>query len=190
VIAHARRRTELGLIVLGAIVTVGAYALASLGRTANLPANIGPFLGVVLGLVIAAHLATRRLAPGGDALLLPLAALLNGIGYVFIARLDEASRDPDGLAGLQAAWTALGIVAYVLTLLVVRRSRDLARYRYTFRSSASCCCSCRSSRSSATRCAARGSGCRSDPSGSSRGSSPRSPSPSSSPATSRSGASS
>jgi cell division protein FtsW (lipid II flippase) len=132
VIALARRRTELGLIVLATGVTAGAYALAALGRTARLPVNIGPFLAMVLGLLVAAHVATRRLARGADSLLLPLAALLNGIGYVFIARLDEASRDPDGLAGLQSAWTFLGIVAYVATLVVVRRSRDLARYRYTF----------------------------------------------------------
>jgi len=131
VIALVRRRTELGLVVLGALVTAGAYALASLGRTARLPANIVPFLCMVLGLVFVAHLATRRLARGADALLLPLAGLLNGIGYVFIARLDEASGDPAGLAGLQAVWTGLGVAAYVATLLVVRRSRDLARYRYT-----------------------------------------------------------
>ncbi len=131
VIALARRRTELGLIVLGAIVTGSAYVLTSLGRTSTLPANIVPFLGIVLGLLITAHVATRRLAPGADALLLPLAALLNGIGYVFIARLDEASPNPDGLAGLQAAWTAIGVGAYIATLVVVRRARDLARYRYT-----------------------------------------------------------
>ena len=64
-------------------------------------------------------------------MLLPIAGLLNGLGYVFIARLDEASGDPQGLAGLQAAWTAVGIVAFVGTLLVVRRVRDLERYRYT-----------------------------------------------------------
>jgi cell division protein FtsW (lipid II flippase) len=131
VIALARRRTELGLIVLGAIVTGSAYVLTSLGRTSTLPANIVPFLGIVLGLLITAHVATRRLAAGADALLLPLAALLNGIGYVFIARLDEASPNPDGLAGLQAAWTAIGVGAYIATLVVVRRARDLARYRYT-----------------------------------------------------------
>jgi cell division protein FtsW (lipid II flippase) len=132
VIALARRRTELGLILLGALVTAGAYALAALGRTATLPANIGPFLAMVLGLLVTAHLATRRLAAGADGLLLPIAALLNGIGYVFIARLDEAKADPSGLAGLQAVWTAMGVGAYILTLLVVRRARDLARLRYTF----------------------------------------------------------
>ena len=104
--------------------------LAALGRTATLPANIAPFLAAVLGLLLLAHLATRRFAPGADGLLLPLAALLNGIGYVFIARLDEASRDPDGLAALQAVWTAMGIGAFVATLVVVRRARDLRSYKY------------------------------------------------------------
>jgi peptidoglycan glycosyltransferase len=124
--AAARRNTELGLIVLVVIITGGAYALASLGRTATLPANIGPFLAVVFALIVGAHVANRRLAPAADATLLPIAALLNGIGFVFIARLDEK------LAGLQATWTAVGILAYIGTLVVVRRARDLERYRYTF----------------------------------------------------------
>jgi peptidoglycan glycosyltransferase len=121
-----RRNTELGLILLGAVITTGGYVLASLGRSATLPADLVPFLGIVLALLGAAHVATRRLAPGADGMLLPLAALLNGIGYVFIARLDH------DLAALQSMWTAVGILAFVLTLLVVRRARDLERYRYTF----------------------------------------------------------
>ena len=131
-IAIARRRTELGLIVLGSIIVAGAYALASLGRTADLPANIGPFLGIVLALFVAAHLAVRRLAPGADGLFLPIAALLNGVGYVFIARLDEASRRPRGFAAAQAGWTFVGIAAFIATLVLVRRARDLQAYRYTF----------------------------------------------------------
>ena len=131
-IAIARRRTELGLIVLGAVIVAGAYALASLGRTADLPANIGPFLGIVLALFVAAHLAVRRLAPGADGLFLPIAALLNGVGYVFIARLDEVSRRPRGFAAAQAGWTFVGIAAFIATLVLVRRARDLQAYRYTF----------------------------------------------------------
>jgi peptidoglycan glycosyltransferase len=131
-IAVLRRRTELGLILLGAVIVGGAYTLASLGRTSSIPANIGPFLGIILGLFIAAHIATRKLAPGADGLLLPIAALLNGIGYVMIARLDEAVRRPQGLAAAQAGWTVIGIGAFIATLIVVRRSRDLQRYRYTF----------------------------------------------------------
>jgi cell division protein FtsW (lipid II flippase) len=121
-----RRNTELGLIVLGAVITTGGYVLASLGRSATLPADLVPFLGIVLALVAAAHVATRSLAPSADGMLLPLGALLNGIGYVFIARLDH------DLAALQSMWTAVGVLAFVLTLLIVRRARDLERYRYTF----------------------------------------------------------
>jgi cell division protein FtsW (lipid II flippase) len=122
---HVRRRTELGLILLAVVITGAVYTLASLGRTADIPADIGPFLGIVFGLLAVAHLATRRLAPDADPILLPMAALLNGVGYVFIARLDE------DLAGLQALWTAVGVGAYVLTLVLVRRTRTLERYRYT-----------------------------------------------------------
>lgn len=125
-VARRRRTTELGLLLLAFIVVCGLYALASLGRNASLPANIVPFLATVLVLVLVAHIVIRRVAPAADALLLPLAALLNGIGYVFIARLD------DELAGLQATWTAVGIVGFIATLVVVRDTRVLQRYRYTF----------------------------------------------------------
>jgi peptidoglycan glycosyltransferase len=120
------RRTELGLLVLAAVLTSGAYVLASFGRTASLPATLLPFVLVVLGLFGLAHLATRRYAPTADGTLLPLAAVLNGVGYVFIARLDHH------LASLQAVWTALGVAAFVATLLLVRRARDLERFRYSF----------------------------------------------------------
>jgi len=122
----SRRLTELSLIVLGALCTTGAYVLASLGRFASIPANVGPFLVLVLCLFAAAHLVTRMLARNADALLLPMAGLLNGLGYVFIARLN------DGFAARQAIWTFLGIGAYCGTLLVVRRTRMLESYRYTF----------------------------------------------------------
>jgi peptidoglycan glycosyltransferase len=126
-----RRNTELGLIVLGTLVTVGAYLLASLAEDASIPANIGPFLGIVLGLQLVAHIAIRRLAPDADGTLLPIAGLLNGLGYVFIVRLDEARVHPKNLAGLQSAWAVVGMGAFVATLLVVRRMRDLERYRWT-----------------------------------------------------------
>src|SRR5580704_8010152 len=122
----SRRRTELGLIILAVLLTGGLYVLASLGKAGSLPANIGPFLGVVCALLLVAHLGMRRWAPYADPILLPTAALLNGIGYVFIARLNRH------LAGLQATWTAIGIGAFLLTLVLVRRARDLERYRYTF----------------------------------------------------------
>jgi len=126
VLGAIRRNTELGLMLMVGALTAGAYTLAGLGRSASLPVNLVPFLLVILGLLAAAHVATRRLAPSADGILLPLAGLLNGVGYVFIARLDS------DLAGPQALWTALGVGAFVATLALVRRARDIERLRYTF----------------------------------------------------------
>ena len=125
-IGSTRRGTELILVLLAAVITGGAYTLVALGRTSTLPANVVPFLGLMLGLLLAPHLANRVLARGADAVLLPLAALLNGIGYVFIARINH------NLASKQSGWTIIAVSAYVLTLLVVKNVNDLSKYKWTF----------------------------------------------------------
>lgn len=122
----SRRNSELGMMLMAVILTASAYVLASLGATAEIPANIVPFLIIVLGLFMGAHFAVRKLAPESDPVLLPIVTLLNGLGYVVIAGLNES------LAAAQATWTAVGIAAFVATLWFVKRPRDLERYRYTF----------------------------------------------------------
>jgi len=125
-LASARRSTELGLVVMAGAITAAAYTVASLGKNAEIPPIILPFLGVTLGLLVIASIATRILARGADPTLLPLAALLHGIGYVMITRLD------DRLAGLQTTWTFIAIAAYVGVLFVVQRTTDLAHQTWTF----------------------------------------------------------
>jgi cell division protein FtsW (lipid II flippase) len=125
-IARSRRNTELTLVVMAGLITVAAYILASLGANAEIPARIGPFLGMVLALVGIAHLAVRLLARGADPTLLPVTAFLHGVGYVMITRLSER------LAGLQTLWSFVAVAAFVATLLFVQRPADLARYKWTF----------------------------------------------------------
>jgi peptidoglycan glycosyltransferase len=121
----ARRRTELGMMILVLGLIGGLYTLASVGSGKAVPtAGIIPFLLLVFVLMLAAHLSLRRLAPQADPVLLPLAALLNGTGYVFIAGLDKAQ------ASAQATWTAVGVIAFVATLALFPRALDLERYRY------------------------------------------------------------
>ena len=125
-LAIARRRSELGLVLLAAFITGAAYVLASLGKNASLPARIGPFLVSLLVLLVCAHIGVRKFARGASPLLLPLAALLHGIGYVMIARLS------DRLAGLQATWSLIAVACFIAVLVVVPRVADLLRYQYTF----------------------------------------------------------
>lgn len=124
-LARHRRGSELVLGLLAVVVSVGGYVLLALADGPDLPPDLVAFLGSVLGLYVVAHLAVRRLAPNADGTLLPIAAILNGIGFVTIARLDE------NLARIQAVWTAVGVGTFVVTLLLVRRARTLERYRYT-----------------------------------------------------------
>ena len=120
-----RRRIESGLLLMASVIIVATYILASVGVNGHIPNNLLPFLGIIIGLALAAHIANRILAPDANPIFLPIVFLLNGLGYVMIARIGPAK-----LARLQAGWTAAGIAAYIITLLVVRRSRDLDRYRY------------------------------------------------------------
>ena len=124
-LVRSRRTTELTLVVLAGMITGAAYVIASLGANAVIPARVVPFLAIILGLVGAAHIAVRLLARGADGTLLPLVALLHGIGYVMITRLDQR------LASLQTTWSVIAIAAFIATLLFVQRATDLARYKWT-----------------------------------------------------------
>ncbi|MHB1712120.1 MAG: FtsW/RodA/SpoVE family cell cycle protein [Acidimicrobiales bacterium] len=128
--AKARRRTELGLLVLASLIAIAAYTLMVLGTTSKLPTNALPLFASLFLLAGIAHVANRVLAPNANAAILPIAFLLNGIGYTMIQRLDLAVTPHTHYAQAQALWTATGIAVYVITLFVIRRSRDLDRYRY------------------------------------------------------------
>jgi peptidoglycan glycosyltransferase len=124
-VARSRRRAELSLGLIVVAVTVGGYLLVALADGPKLPPDLYALLAWVFGLYVVAHLAVRRFAPHGDATLLPIAAMLNGLGFVTIARLDREQ------ARAQSLWVAIGIAVFVVTLVVVRDIRVLERYRYT-----------------------------------------------------------
>jgi peptidoglycan glycosyltransferase len=126
-----RRNTELGLLVLGTLIVIGAYWLATMAKDSEIRPSLTPFLVVILVAPFAAHVAVRKFAPEADGMLLPLASLLNGIGYVFIVRLDEEARFKGDLPELQASWLILAVGAFIATLAFLGESRALERYRYT-----------------------------------------------------------
>jgi cell division protein FtsW (lipid II flippase) len=138
---RGRRRTELAMLVFAVAVVLFAYASVGLSMTGRIPAGIlGYGLAFAL-LMLLAHLAIRWLAPWADPLMLPLAALLNGLGIVMIYRLQQSGRD--GNAGrvistmstsstvFQVIWSTVGVAAFIAVLALVREPRTLQRYTYT-----------------------------------------------------------
>jgi cell division protein FtsW (lipid II flippase) len=122
--ARPGRSAELMLMFLAWLITTAFYVLASLGAQNHLPQRLGVFLTFIVVISLGMHLAIRRYAPRASQILLPVATLLNGIGYVEIARWDPA------FAGSQALWFLISAVGLVVTLILVKHVRDLDRYRY------------------------------------------------------------
>ena len=103
--------------LLAVVIVVSGYILVQLSKQLDLPPDLWLLLAVMIGMFGIAHLGVRWFAPRSDATLLPLVALLCGIGFVMISRLNHH------LARTQAVWTGVAVGAFVVTLAVVRRSR-------------------------------------------------------------------
>jgi len=121
-----QRVIELTLLFLVSLIICSLYALSAHGNRSSIPANVLPFLLIILVLLAIGHAAIRLLVPTADGILFPIAGLLNGIGYVFIVRLDS------GLASNQAIWTAIAMSAFVLTIFCVRNALSLKRHKILF----------------------------------------------------------
>ncbi|OZM72594.1 cell cycle protein [Amycolatopsis antarctica] len=134
-----RRGTELVLLAFAAVIVTGALVLVEANQEQELSLSI-LWLGLAfLGLFAGAHMAVRRWAPYADPLILPLVALLNGLGLVMIHRIDlalaeKATQNNDDYSaevGKQVVFTALALVLFLAVLIVVKDHRTLTRYGYT-----------------------------------------------------------
>ena len=130
-----RRGAELALLTFAVVLTVVAYANVGLAHDDQVPPGTLGYGAGLAALFFGAHVAVRRLAPYADPVLLPVAAILNGLGLVLIRRLDLAAGDRNSTqhaaAPLQLEWTVVAIVLFVAVLLVVRDHRRLETYTYT-----------------------------------------------------------
>ncbi|MDQ1495174.1 MAG: hypothetical protein QOG69_1657, partial [Actinomycetota bacterium] len=129
---RTRRSVELAMLLFAVLIALAAYADVGLTRSHQLPPDVLTY-GLGLGaLVLVAHLAVRKFASYADPLLLPCAALLNGLGLVLIHRLDLVAPKADRSdATLQLAWSAIGVIGFITVLVVVRDHRRLQRFTYT-----------------------------------------------------------
>jgi cell division protein FtsW (lipid II flippase) len=125
-----RQRTGFAAVLIAVAASVLAYGLQGLGVEGERPANLVAYgIGFAL-LAFGGWYAVRRFARGADPIVYPTAVLLGGLGLAMLYRLMSARGFP-GFATEQAVWLAVGLVAFVVTLFVVRDVRQLDAYTYT-----------------------------------------------------------
>lgn len=120
---------QLALTILAILLAVGASVLVALGLHNRLPRDLMSY-SILFGIgYLAGHLVIRWLAPRADPAFFPTAGLLAGIGFAMIHRLS--GRGSGDLSVEQSVWIVIALVAFGLTLLLVRDHRQLDAYTYT-----------------------------------------------------------
>jgi cell division protein FtsW (lipid II flippase) len=126
------RNLELVLLIFASIINVSAIALVQLGTLHKIE---GSMIGLTLGLALVGlimHVALRFVASQADPFILPVSALLNGLGIAEIHRLDIGKKlsGLDAIGVRQVMWTAMAMVIALAVILLLRNHRVLQRYRY------------------------------------------------------------
>ena len=120
-----RRNAELALLCFATLITTVALLIVEANQEQGIRWDLVSYTLAFLTLFVCAHLAIRRFAPYADPLLLPVVALLNGLGLVMIHRLDlvegslnAATKGPNDEQ--QMLWTLLGVVGFSLVIIFLR----------------------------------------------------------------------
>ena len=122
----ARNRELLNLLVVCALTGMG-FASVYVARQAEVSTGSLSYAVLFFGLYLVAHVVARFTVPYADPFLLPMAALLTGIGLTMIYRLN-----PDN-ALRQGIWVVIAVGLFSATLFVLRRDyRRLESYKYLF----------------------------------------------------------
>jgi cell division protein FtsW (lipid II flippase) len=121
-----RNRELLNLVVVGLLTATG-FASVYIARQEEVSTASLSYAGFFLALYVLAHAVARVTVPHADPYLLPIAALLTAIGLTEIYRLQPTDAFRQGL------WVVVGVAAFAVTLIVLRRDyRALESYKYLF----------------------------------------------------------
>jgi cell division protein FtsW (lipid II flippase) len=118
-----RNRELLNLLAVGILTAIG-FAAVFIARQAAISTASLSYAAFFLALYLAAHVICRLTLPYADPYLLPLAALLTGVGLTMIYRID-----PD-LALQQGLWIVVGVGAFALLAFLVPDYRALDSVKY------------------------------------------------------------
>lgn len=134
-----RRSRGIELAMLVPAVGTGVYAYLQVGLAVDgaVPATLWHVAALLGGVALAVHLLLCWRAPYADPLMLPIVITLNGLGVAMIYRvhlaLQARERTPawDIDPSRQLMWIAVGAVACLLVLGLLRDHRPLRRYTWT-----------------------------------------------------------
>ncbi|OUC95695.1 FtsW/RodA/SpoVE family cell cycle protein [Streptosporangium minutum] len=125
-----RRLAQLAMLAFAVVIVMFAYANVGLAIDKQIPSGMLTYGLSLGGFMLAAYLVLAKFAPWADPLILPLVTLVNGLGLVMIYRLEQ-SKAFGASANTQLLWTAVGVVLFSVTLIVLRDHRALQRLTYT-----------------------------------------------------------
>lgn len=125
-----RTKSGIALLVLALIVSVGAFAVAGLGLRGRVPRQTTVYGVLLVAAFVGAWLVVRWTARAADPVLLPVSAILGGLGIAMLYRIMTDRGQPE-IWIEQAVWLFVGLAAFVATLLLVRDDRRLDAYTYT-----------------------------------------------------------
>ncbi|HLS01260.1 MAG TPA: FtsW/RodA/SpoVE family cell cycle protein, partial [Beutenbergiaceae bacterium] len=131
--SRAGRGTELAMTALALVLGLGGLALVGWNVDGEFPSSLPTYAAVLAGSAIVLHIVNRIVAPYADPLILPIVIALNSIGVMMIYRIDlaeVAQGNVSHVADRQLMWTAIGVVAAIVTLVVIRDHRTLRRLPY------------------------------------------------------------
>jgi cell division protein FtsW (lipid II flippase) len=132
------RAAELRMLLPLLVLVPLGFAVTHIAQTGRLePGPLGLAIAYV-ALVLLAHLALVASGFRGDQLMLPLVAVVGGIGLVILNRLPQDLAGTSafgiqlGMAGTQVLWFAVGLVAMLAVAIGLRDDGILRHYKYTW----------------------------------------------------------
>src|SRR2546423_7462553 len=121
-----RNRELANLVVVGLLTAIG-FASVYIARQSVVSSASLSYAAFFFALYLAAHLMCRLTVPNADQYLLPMAALLTGVGVTEIYRLGP------GDAFRQGLWIVVAVAALAVTLFFLQGDyRRLESYKYLF----------------------------------------------------------
>ncbi len=121
-----RNRELANLVVVGLLTAIG-FASVYIARQSVVSTASLSYAAFFFALYLAAHLICRLTVPNADQYLLPMAALLTGVGVTEIYRLGPSDAFRQGL------WIVVAVAALAVTLFFLQGDyRRLESYKYLF----------------------------------------------------------